>query len=1320
MAAVMANLKSSAARPDKFKLFSHDTFRPSASAGQDQDTRKMDNLRFSHTGRPVKYCVEFLREHVERGDPDDGSLYFNVTCVEKNGDGAPVSRDRTPLSNVKVATNLKSVNDKQRAQRVIHDILKDAAAGGVSKPVMKKKLKNLSFDVGIIDDCTIDSLIDELKKYMRDDDITPHPKPAYHERSVDGLYKMALFTTRLLFLETGSLSKFSSFKVFEKGVWRACNAFHVNGGEWDGVNSLLHIIANGFALHFQTSATIMDPASPCQSSLVSSMRRVEGESWFKCMYGLNKANPQLKMSLIQDWCTAPEINHLQIVENRESMGHFVPTDATQVTLNIQCKSTKYDITSTTTGFVYSTVPETCIEKWTLTPRQRFTGFDGILLGNTENGNIFNGDDLRLILQCIIGKENGDCDQIYAILYYAIQLAAHRYYNNTARLTWEACFTEVMKEIMVVTCDRVVYYTCMCLKISCTYTGSGDGVVYVYEPYKNTRSVEEERAISIELSKKKIESEVENLMKILSSQTKHLSTAVASFFSSVRYKNPEEPAIQYESFPNNCYNEFKDLVLVKKDRLAIVYQCVSNIKNAINEPQVTVSVICNLLVNFVLAIIITNLAVVNSNVQQVISIFIANFNFSVQGFESLLQKALNNQDVKDILESPVSTKYPVDYPSDEYFQDIASDININTSMLLGKLNDVNLYIIFLTKLNNSILKDKNNTCVSTTQELSIYRPGNLTVYILNSAAIPITVFNRWKSTEISQRTRRRSTEGQEHGGGGNIRKKIIQRGGANVPMLIEKAHGVNLNDEKQREDFILYFREDTSKEEEEEDGDLENIMRTQSDPRILRHYLTRLSEFRIKRIQTIDNDIIKLTPAASSPSPDLNAQHNPADAGELAREKENQLVSLLLELNDQHARMHKENYMNQILQNDIPEQDKEYYWKTRNEIIQLIKDPKNFSIIEKTVLEMTDIEMLVCVWEAIYTIYQQRGGFKAVHAFLKNICDELSHDSPQPITWLNVPNLNEINIWYTDTRTRFYPPAPAPAPAPAVAPPNQHAVAITKYLLYGEEIGNPESIIPDSERILLLFMLHVLLNEVIRDMIPDSFGKDLQLPEHIIELLEQTYTISSSIDPSNHTQGQIEAARTAAKSMSVPRFHGHNGNDDGNDGNDDGSDGGGDGGGDGGKFNCSIPSPSPPSSCQRDTSFMVHSPSSSSSSSSSSPQPPPARWTSSKMLLVKALKASAEEEDRRAAAQPPAAAASVWVGPRLRELKKNAAVKRPRPAGFDGGSSTRTRRRRNLSRHTQYTNKKNKRSSKSTKHNTIKHRKSYRKHNRTIKRRSYRK
>ena len=55
----------------------------------------------------------------------------------------------------------------------------------------------------------------------------------------------------------------------------------------------------------------------------------------------------------------------------------------------------------------------------------------------------------------------------------------------------------------------------------------------------------------------------------------------------------------------------------------------------------------------------------------------------------------------------------------------------------------------------------------------------------------------------------------------------------------------------------------------------------------------------------------------------------------------------------------------------------------------------------------------------------------------------------------------------------------------------------------------------------------------------------------------------------------------------------------------------------------------------------------------------------------------------------------------------------------GGSSTRRHRRLHRNhRRTQYTNK-HKRSSKTTKHSTIKHRKSYRKHNRTIKRRKSR-
>ena len=68
-------------------------------------------------------------------------------------------------------------------------------------------------------------------------------------------------------------------------------------------------------------------------------------------------------------------------------------------------------------------------------------------------------------------------------------------------------------------------------------------------------------------------------------------------------------------------------------------------------------------------------------------------------------------------------------------------------------------------------------------------------------------------------------------------------------------------------------------------------------------------------------------------------------------------------------------------------------------------------------------------------------------------------------------------------------------------------------------------------------------------------------------------------------------------------------------------------------------------------------------------------------------------------------------------------KLPREIGgsidYGGGSSTRRRRRYHHNRQNQYTNK-DKRSSRSTKYNTIKHHKSYRKHNRTIKRRSHRK
>ena len=525
----MASAKKQADTP--FSQFNYEKYIPSPAPAS-RDVPTMDNLKLvNNDGKPVKYCVIFDHEHVEK-DANAGSLYFNVTCVGANG---ALIGDPMP---VKVATNLHLIDMEKRAQRLIHDILKDGAAGGVSKDEMKKILRLLGFKVEIIKGSTIDSLIDNLKLVIDDGDFTPYPKPDYHERSVDGLYKMCLFMSRLLFLETGSLSKFSSFKVFEKGIWRACNAFVQDGGNWNGGGNITNIIANGFALHFQTCATLMDPASPCQSSLVPSMRRVEGRNWFNSMYGLKVCNNHLSIEVFQDWCDNDEIVTLAAKENRD---HYVPTDATKVTLKISCKTGE---PVTTNGFVYSTVPNECIFKWPHTSQQRLGEFQRILLGNTENGKVFNNGDspLALKLEHVIGKENGDCDQMYAILYNAIQLATHWYLNqpyadgNPAHLQWEQCFTEIMKEIMVVTCDRVVYYTCMGLKISCTYTGSGDGTVHVYEPYKKDLLPEEKAIRVADMLKRKAESDAENTIKFLSGQNKLLSTVIFSGSTSVRYES----------------------------------------------------------------------------------------------------------------------------------------------------------------------------------------------------------------------------------------------------------------------------------------------------------------------------------------------------------------------------------------------------------------------------------------------------------------------------------------------------------------------------------------------------------------------------------------------------------------------------------------------------------------------------------------------------------------------------------------------------------------------------------------------------------------
>lgn len=1252
----------------------------------------MGNLRFIHRGQPVKYSVEFTDERRHPNPPERGGgyttfLHFDVTCIDSNGQAITIT-DKAPPE-VKVPTNLEHVDMIKRAIRLILDILKDAAAGGVSKSDMMKILIELGFDVDIIKGKTIDGLIEELKNIERENGfITRHPKPAYHERSVDGLYKMALFMARLLFLETGSLSKFSSFTVFEKGLWRACNAFVQNGGDWNGLDSLIKIIAKEFALHFQTHATIMDPASPCQSALVSSMRRVLGQRWFNTVYGLSVANRNLTIELVQDWCNEREIRNLQL---NETEGHFVPTDATHVTLNIRCQGE----TQTFSGPVYSTVPGECVDRWELTSQQRFNGFNSILLGNTANGKVFSQNPLnrKLALACTIGKENGDCDQMYAILYYAIQLATHRYYNNTAGLSWEACFKEVMKEIMVVTCDRVVYYTCMCLKIPCTYTGSGDGAVYVYEPYKKDLSTTEVKARNLDLLEKKVKAEFENSMKFLSSQDKMLSAVMFCGISSVRYKKPDTPDVQYEPFPNNCYTEIKDIVRVKKDRLDIVTKCVSSIKGAIQFGPTPLFI--ELLAKFALAIIITNLAVFFSNLEVVTKIFLATFS-KFQDFDTALDHEFTDPDVKDTLKSPIIGKYFQVHPDVKYYQDIATDVASKVSVSMSKPADSNLYFDFLATLNNYILNDVNNKCVSTAQERSKFaQSGNLTLYILNNVIIPNALVIAWRARAPPARDTRLNAAIVGNQQGGRRRKKIIQTGGDSTHEIINDALEVNLNDDANMNVFVEKHRSKTDV--------LNGIIQTQLDPSVLRHLLTGLTLQRENKITKLNDIISKMSPSTPSASPDHNAQYTQrpravvASTASAAKPAVNSdlLTMLILERNGQQARLDKENFMNDMLRNDTSEQDKENYWKTRNELVFGLNTGISLTIVEKTVLEMSDIEMLVCLYASIND-YCSRNS-TTLEAYLMGAYQLLSgaRDNPKPLTWVDIDIPGQINELYTQFRQYYYPPPPIPPPPipPPPPPPNPAAIRITNYLLYGEDISNPDNIIGDDIRILILLMLHIFLYEVIMDMIPDSYGKSLQITKDIELLLEKTYTISSSIDPSNYTEEQIQEAKHAAASMSVSS---------------------------GREVNPVLDTGPGPRGFATQSSgpgfgfggFGYHSPGGSATQSTAGTYPGGA----------------ATPQHTKMNDDPDSQGSAVSVGlPQLERASFFDHLKQAAQNLFDpnqqrkgssaryGGSTARTRRKLHRNhRRTQYTNK-HKRSAKSSKRATIKHRKSYRKHNRTVKR-----
>jgi hypothetical protein len=753
----------------QFKQFDDAHHIPSPSrATYDGDNITMDNLKLVNKNhQPVKYCVQYINE------APLGRLNFKVTCVEHSGNPTGTT------TQVQVGTNLQSVSTEKRIQRTILDILKDGAAGGATKERMKELLTQFGFDINSIKGVTIDGLIDELKGILHYD-FTTYPKTKFDERSVDGLYKMCLFLARLLFLETGSLSKFSSFKVFEKGIWRACNAFIEVGGAWNGVGSLLSIIASSFALQFQTFATLMDPASPCQSPLTPSMRSDITEEWWRDMYGLTHNKKNLRIRVLQDWCNSSD-------NIQTESAHYVPTDATFVTLQMSCDGVAdiHPSLLTTSAFVYSTVPQTCMEKWSQTPIQYLGDFSHFLQGNPENGTAFNNPHTldAESLRRMIGKENGDCNQVYEILFNAIQFATHRYLNQSSLigkpgyLTWDDCFTEIMKEIMMVTCDRVVYYTCMCLRMSCTYTGSGDGNVHVYEPYKSNLPPEEKTRRDIDLSKRKLYTEADNLVKFLSSQNKLLSTAIFSI-TSVRYENNN--AVGHITFPNNCYSPLKENVKYKKNRLDTVSVCVSNIKEKIEMRHVDINTIANLVAQFALAVIITNVAVISSNVNLAIGVFNAAFKPKVNAYvadaaAAAVTSAFGTQDVIDVLNCTLTLKMiykPV--LNSTYITSTAEKVGELINVLMQNPdNNIFLYLEFLSYLYNCILKDENNKCVSTTQEPNIYA-GYLIIYILKNSCIPSEVFSAFTTDAARQvipiTRARTSISNIRQGGGGNTAKK----------------------------------------------------------------------------------------------------------------------------------------------------------------------------------------------------------------------------------------------------------------------------------------------------------------------------------------------------------------------------------------------------------------------------------------------------------------------------------------------------------------------------------------------------------------------
>jgi hypothetical protein len=560
---------------------------------------RMDNLRYGSGGgggERIEYSVDFNR--IDESEATNNKLIFRVRQQQSlrtpNTPSAQLTKmSMTDSSNIDIAidTNLHTFTSDDRFQRFILDIQKDGKAGGMNGGEMITIMRDvLGCEINMTTD--IDTLIAKLEKTYPEQStvITRTPKPKWDERDETGLYKMCVTPARLLVLETGALSKFATFKVFEKGQWQACNAFRPDyNGWWDGTQNFFDIIADGYAFQGKTFATIMDPASPIQSPMFPAIHFDMNEECFRVVYGIPtdaSGRSPFGIRLTQD---IPEQSLITQEQSKLSMshqhqGHAVPEGASLVHYSVSLSSEPVK----TTGIVYSSIPMNCEPKWSETAKQELDTLSQFLQGNAENGKLYHKYLLQKdkstklkVLQCMIGKENGDCCQVYALISNVIVIAAHMASASGSVKTTSEYFKEIMKNTNMVTCDRVVYLQCMALNVPCTYHGAGNGEVKVFNPYNATPLSPAEKIAQL---KNKVIMTADDTIRNIERYRQSLAKALASGLSVLRYRYPDTavpPDTAVKHFPRNCFEELKKRIDTKIEELYTTIDNVIKLKDSVN-------------------------------------------------------------------------------------------------------------------------------------------------------------------------------------------------------------------------------------------------------------------------------------------------------------------------------------------------------------------------------------------------------------------------------------------------------------------------------------------------------------------------------------------------------------------------------------------------------------------------------------------------------------------------------------------------------------------------------------------------------------------